>query len=68
MTQTERLLLAGWNKGDMRPNDGQLVAYLFEPFDSLHVGEYHKIDDSVFSNAEFTNWQPEVSAWLALPG
>lgn len=56
-----------WRDAQDRPTDGALVAYLFEPFGTYHVGRYFADEDCVSGKAGFTTWQPEVTAWFPLP-
>ena len=62
-----QLCAAGWSDANNRPNDGQFVAYLFEPFMCFYCGEYDKGTDSVAGKHGFTSWQPEVLVWFPLP-
>lgn len=63
----KHLVSVGWLLGAERPSDGALVAYIFEPFMSAHVGIYDEETDSVAGKAGFTSWQPEVLCWYPLP-
>jgi hypothetical protein len=63
----ENLISSGWILGTQRPENEALVAYLFEPFMSLHVGRYDSEFDSVCGRSGFTTWQPEVLCWYPLP-
>ena len=63
----KNLISSGWISGTERPKNDTLVAYLFEPFMSLHVGRYESEFDSVYGRSGFTSWQPEVLCWYPLP-
>ena len=56
-----------WNPQELRPNDGDLVAYLFQPFNGYYCGWYDAETDSVCGKSGFTSWVPEVTAWYPLP-
>lgn len=49
---------------EQRPKDGQVVVYLFEPFDAWFIGRYDAECDSVGGTHGFTTWVPEVAAWF----
>ena len=59
--------LPEWLPIETRPQDGQLIAYYFEPFKSLHVGRYDKTNDSVGSRSGFSTVIPEVPHWMPMP-
>lgn len=63
----DALIAAGWKDAEQRPNDGQSVMYLFEPFMKFYRGNYSKVTDSVASGLGFTTWLPEVLVWYPLP-
>ena len=47
-----------------RPKDGQVVVYLFGPFNAWFIGKYDAAYDSVGGSHGFTTWVPEVEAWF----
>jgi hypothetical protein len=53
---------------DDRPEDGQTIVYLFEPFNSWYIGKYIAEYDSVEGSQGFTTWDPEVIAWFPQRG
>ena len=63
----EKLIEASWTPCSIRPADKQLLAYFFEPFCSVYVGEYDAEEDSVHGRSGFTSWVPEVLCWYPLP-
>ena len=56
-----------WNKQSQRPDDGEHVAYRFEPFGGYYCGVYDKESDSVSGKSGFTSWIPEVTEWYPIP-
>ena len=63
----KQLVKAGWVTQETRPADKQLLAYFFEPFGAVYVGEYDVETDSVHGLSGFTSWVPEVLCWYPLP-
>lgn len=49
---------------EKRPKNGQVVVYLFEPFNAWFIGRYDAASDSVGGAHGFTTWVPEVIAWF----
>lgn len=49
---------------DQRPQNDELVVYLFEPFNAWFIGTYDAETDSVGGSHGFTTWVPEVAAWF----
>lgn len=49
---------------EQRPKNGQVVVYLFEPFNAWFIGTYDAVSDSVGGAQGFTTWVPEVVAWF----
>jgi hypothetical protein len=68
MKLVDKLIGSGWTPWHTRPLDGEVVAYLFGPLNTLHVGTYSAADDSVCGGAGFTTWYPCVMCWCLLPG
>lgn len=56
-----------WKPQEERPEDGQHVAYRFEPFGTYHCGVYDSESDSVSGGSGFTSWIPEVTQWYPIP-
>ena len=56
--------LPRWIPISARPEDGQEVVYFFEPFGTIHIGEYEAESDSVFGKSGFTTVIPEVPFWM----
>jgi hypothetical protein len=56
-----------WVEPNLRPFDGQHVAYRFEPFKGYYCGIYDSETDSASGSSGFTSWAPEVTEWYGLP-
>jgi hypothetical protein len=57
--------LPNWISIETRPQDQQMIVYLFEPFGKFHVGKYHADEDCVVRvGGGFTTVIPEVPFWM----
>lgn len=49
-----------------KPEDGEIIAYYYEPFKEWFIGTHYAISKCVFGRNGLTGY-PEVPYWIRLP-